>query len=238
MSANKTQSMCKKSHYEHKEKLVWTHLQHKLISTKLYSDETDSHKTKPLHSGLHCTFQRGNRRKKMPCLPCLCTKANPDSTWNRMFLISFSENILFSLTAQQRNKGGKEKRRNFEREKVAGKGKPRIHCECYFNFTLKLFINSTVTSHSFIMQNNLNQLQKTHSKAATEGSHTTRIRWKVRLILCWVHLYNLTLWYEEIHELWNDKNSESCRMEPLWHAWKTGGRCGIPTMFVNKWQAL
>lgn len=43
-------------------------------------------------------------------LPCLWTKTNPDSTWNVMFLISFSENILFSLAAKRRDREEREKK--------------------------------------------------------------------------------------------------------------------------------
>lgn len=43
-------------------------------------------------------------------LPCLWTKTNPDSTWNMMFLISFSENILFSLSAKQRDRKERKKK--------------------------------------------------------------------------------------------------------------------------------
>lgn len=43
-------------------------------------------------------------------LPCLWTKTKPDSTWKVMFLISFSENILFSLAAKRRDREEKEKK--------------------------------------------------------------------------------------------------------------------------------
>lgn len=44
-------------------------------------------------------------------LPCLCTKAKPDKTWNKMFLISLSENIVSSLAAAREVKDKKTEKR-------------------------------------------------------------------------------------------------------------------------------
>ena len=59
-------------------------------------------------------------------LPCLCTKANPEITWNMMFLISFSVNILFSLSA---GKMAASKRMETETEKERKKKKRKIERE-------------------------------------------------------------------------------------------------------------
>lgn len=55
--------------------------------------------------------------RQKPCLPCLWTKTNPDSTWNVMFLISFSENILFSLATKRRDRKERGNRRGVGGEK-------------------------------------------------------------------------------------------------------------------------
>lgn len=66
-----------------------------------------------LHFQHYCKTKTTEHRGRMldgSLLPCLWTKTNPDSTWNVMFLISCSENILFSLVAKRRDrKEGKEK---------------------------------------------------------------------------------------------------------------------------------
>lgn len=58
---------------------------------------------------------------KKEILPCLCTNAKPERTWNMMFLSSFSVNILFSLMSenftQKRDRGEKKKKKTEAEDK-------------------------------------------------------------------------------------------------------------------------
>lgn len=167
-------------------------------------------------------------------LPCLWTKTNPDSTWNVMFLISFSENILFSLAAKRRDREEREKKGGTKIEqreilKSAFVVDSRKRGSSLWGENRLAVSRWEEQAPKFAERRIHTPIKKRHAEEEDEalGSQTARFRW----VHCW----------STLHLVVSISNGYGSAMPPilqcsticLWLQWHVRKTSHLPCLWIN-----